>query len=180
MWHHSKQNGVAAIEFAILLLPMIVILLGITEFGRAIYQYNTVTKAVRDATRYLTAQTPGDTNAAQAAACLVQHGDYQNCTAPPNYSSNANYLAPGLNSVNISVCYPTGCITYNNAPNNIPACPSASNQTQGINPSINMVTVMVCGYTFTPTFIPFFRSLTSANFSKSITFDNISTTMRSQ
>ena len=55
----NKQNGVALVEFA-LILPLLLLLTFITtEFGRAVYQYNTITKSVRDAVRYLSTQTPG-------------------------------------------------------------------------------------------------------------------------
>lgn len=54
----SHQHGVALIEFA-LTLPVLLVLTFITiEFGRALYQYNTLTKAVRDAARYLSVQDP--------------------------------------------------------------------------------------------------------------------------
>ena len=52
----KKQNGVALVEFA-LVLPLLLILTFITtEFGRALYQYNTIAKSLRDASRYLSAQ----------------------------------------------------------------------------------------------------------------------------
>ena len=54
----NKQSGVALIEFA-LVLPLLLILTFITtELGRALYQYNTLTKSVRDAARYLSVQIP--------------------------------------------------------------------------------------------------------------------------
>lgn len=54
-----KHYGVALIEFA-LILPLLLMLIFITtEFGRAVYQYNTLTKSVRDAVRYLSVQAPG-------------------------------------------------------------------------------------------------------------------------
>lgn len=53
------QKGVALVEFA-LIIPLLLILTFITtEFGRAVYQYNTLTKSVRDAVRYLSVQAPG-------------------------------------------------------------------------------------------------------------------------
>jgi len=55
----TRQNGTALVEFA-LILPLLLLLTFITtEFGRAMYQYNTITKSVRDAVRYLSVQTPG-------------------------------------------------------------------------------------------------------------------------
>ncbi len=56
---NKRQNGVALVEFA-LILPLLLLLTLITvEFGRAIWEYNTLTKSVRDAARYLSLQTPG-------------------------------------------------------------------------------------------------------------------------
>src|SRR5688500_11611226 len=54
-----RQHGVALVEFA-LILPLLLLLTFITtEFGRAMYQYNTLAKSVRDSARYLSMQTPG-------------------------------------------------------------------------------------------------------------------------
>ena len=65
-----KQEGVAAVEFA-LILPFLLLLSIITfEFGRAVWQYNTLTKSVRDAARYLSLQTPG-TKITQARNLMV-------------------------------------------------------------------------------------------------------------
>src|SRR5687768_8127054 len=67
---NRKQHGVALVEFA-LILPFLLVLSIITfEFGRAIWQYNTLTKSVRDAARYLSLQTPG-TKIAEARNLMV-------------------------------------------------------------------------------------------------------------
>ena len=42
------QRGVATIEAAFLLIPLVILLLGIAELGRVFYQYNTIAKATRD------------------------------------------------------------------------------------------------------------------------------------
>jgi len=74
------QRGVALVEFA-LILPFLLLLSLITvEFGRAIWQYNTLTKSVRDAARYLSLQTPG-TKMAQAKN-LVVYGNLAGTGAP--------------------------------------------------------------------------------------------------
>jgi hypothetical protein len=73
-------RGVAAVEFAILLIPLLLMLCGVAEFGRAIYQYDALTKATRGATRYLSQFSPDDAGypAAQAkcmaVACFLVHG----------------------------------------------------------------------------------------------------------
>jgi Flp pilus assembly protein TadG len=87
MHTEHKQHGAALIELA-LIIP-ILILLGMiaTEFGRALYEYNTVTKSVRDAVRYLSAQQPS--TGCQQAQNLVVYGQTNAGTTP---------LAPGLST----------------------------------------------------------------------------------
>ena len=54
----TRQSGTAIVEFA-LILPLLLLLTMITtEVGRAIYQYNTIVKSLRNTTRYLSLQTP--------------------------------------------------------------------------------------------------------------------------
>lgn len=50
--NRKRQRGVAAIEFAIVVPLCLFLLLAVSEFGRAIWQYNTLTRTVRDATRF--------------------------------------------------------------------------------------------------------------------------------
>lgn len=50
---HIRQRGSAVVELAIVLPVLLLILLGTAEFGRALFQYNTLTKAVRDGARYV-------------------------------------------------------------------------------------------------------------------------------
>lgn len=66
-----QQRGVAAVELALIMVPMLVLCFGIVEVGRALYYYNGLVKATRDAARYLTQQnlnTPTSFNAAKAIA----------------------------------------------------------------------------------------------------------------
>lgn len=48
---HSPERGQALVEFALVIPLVILILLGIFDFGRAIYAYNTVSNAAREAAR---------------------------------------------------------------------------------------------------------------------------------
>lgn len=53
---NRKQQGVAIVEFA-LILPMLLMLTAMVfELGHAVYRYNTTAKQVRDAVRYLSVQ----------------------------------------------------------------------------------------------------------------------------
>lgn len=87
----NKQHGVALVEFA-LVLPFLLLLTFIaTEFGRAMYQYNALTKSARDATRYLTTQMPG-THFTEAKN-LVVYG---------NLTGSGSPLVPGLTLANVA------------------------------------------------------------------------------
>lgn len=77
---NKSHRGVALVEFT-LMLPMLLLLTVIaTEFGRAMYQYNTLAKSVRDASRYLSMQLP-DTRITEARN-LVVYGNTAG-TGPP-------------------------------------------------------------------------------------------------
>lgn len=88
-----SRRGVATIEFSILIVPLLLLLFGVTEYGRAIYQYNTLVKSVRSATRYLSAVAPGSGHS--AARCLAVYGT-TNCSGSP--------LAPGLATTMVTIC----------------------------------------------------------------------------
>jgi Flp pilus assembly protein TadG len=114
------QHGIALVEFAITASLLLLITFGITEFGRAIYQYNTLAKAVRDATRYLSTKAPGDADAIDQATCMAVHGN-PTCTGGP--------LAPGLTAEMVVVCDSLSC--------------PATHQAQGAAPVMNLVTVTI-------------------------------------
>lgn len=73
------QQGAAAIEFALVLLIMIPLTFGITELGRAFYQYNTLVKATRDGARVLSS---GGSASAAKARCFTVYGN-PGCTGEP-------------------------------------------------------------------------------------------------
>ena len=55
-FNHScvrKERGLATVEMAIAVPVLLITLLLTAEFTRALYQYNTLTKLVRDGSRYL-------------------------------------------------------------------------------------------------------------------------------
>lgn len=178
----NKQSGVAIVEFA-LVLPLLLILTFITtEFGRALYQYNILTKSVRDAARYLSTQpswksgdpdtnvisvvsgtsiTIGDVK--QTAKNLVVFGKPNPILPDPN---NPNPIPPVDNPLVIGLTTPEGAIDPARVPNPVW-------QLAGASPVINTVTVTITGYTFKP----LIASAFGVNFGN-ITYADISATMR--
>jgi hypothetical protein len=66
----NRQRGVALVEFALVLPLLLLMTFIVTEYSRALYQYNTLTKSLRDAARYLSIQLPG-TQVTQAKNLVV-------------------------------------------------------------------------------------------------------------
>lgn len=131
MKFHRKQRGVAAVELGILMVILVPLLFGITEFGRAIYQFNALTKSTRDAARFLSAQGAGDANDLATARNLAVYG--QLGTGTP--------LVPNLNTGMVVVCDSSNC-------------PADHQNVQTGSGVINLVTVTVSGYPFT-SLVPF-------------------------
>jgi len=50
--HQPQQRGIATVEFAICVPVLLLLMLATAELGRAMFQYNTLIKAVRDGARY--------------------------------------------------------------------------------------------------------------------------------
>jgi hypothetical protein len=89
------MQGVAAVEFGLLLIPLILMLFGTTELGRAIYSYNTLDKTVRDAARHLSQNAAGNTTIATEAKCLAVYGS-TDCSGSP--------VVPDLTTGMVSIC----------------------------------------------------------------------------
>ena len=79
------QQGAAIVEFALVLPLLLVMTFIVTEFGRALMQYSTLTKSAREGARYLSMQLPG--TGTTAARNLVVYG---------NTAGTGNALVAGL------------------------------------------------------------------------------------
>jgi Flp pilus assembly protein TadG len=51
--YRACQKGAAAVEFALVVIILMLIVAGIIEFGRAFWYYDALTKATRDGARYM-------------------------------------------------------------------------------------------------------------------------------
>ena len=145
----DKQTGVALVEFALVLPLLLLLTFIVTEYGRALYQYNTLTKSVRDAARYLSIQIPG--TKITEAKNLVVYG---------NPAGTGTPLAIGLTSAKVEVVWnpPAG------------ASPVINTVTVQIGKAGGTPAEQ---YTFTP----LFASVFGVNFGN-VTFAPISATMR--
>ena len=58
----KRQKGAVAVEFALVLVLMVMFVAGAVEFGRAFWYLDTLTKATRDGARSLSNETLSNTN----------------------------------------------------------------------------------------------------------------------
>jgi Flp pilus assembly protein TadG len=131
----SGQAGALTIELALLMVPLIMLLFGITEFGRALYQYNTIAKGVRDGVRHLSQYAPGDPARINEAKCLAVFG---------TLDCNGTALVSGLT---------TGLVTVSDRSTDA----SAYQLQETGRGALNLVAVSVDGYVFdslAPLFVP--------------------------
>lgn len=143
----KSQRGTAAVEFAILLVPLILLGFGVVEYGRTMYHYNTLVKSVRSAVRILSQLNPDDGNYAERegqAKCLAVYGTTQ-CEGTP--------LAPGLGVANIEIC----------DRRELKGCSGFSSVSTGLGP-INLVAVRITGYQFSFLGLPLIGAGTSVTF----------------
>jgi Flp pilus assembly protein TadG len=57
--HGRSDEGAAAVEFALVAMILVVLLLGIMQFGYLFYQWNEVTHAAREGARWAALEYPG-------------------------------------------------------------------------------------------------------------------------
>jgi len=85
-------RGAVAVEFALVLIPLLLILSGIVEFGRAMWHANVLTKATRDGARVISGWEPTD-----LVAGLQESRNRVVATA------NASRLSPALTTGGVAV-----------------------------------------------------------------------------
>src|SRR4051812_5959913 len=117
---NKPQKGVALVEFALILPFLLLLSITAIELGRAIWEYNILTKSVRDAARYLSIQTPHSAAEIERARNLMVYGNRSGTGTPP--------LAIGLTLDNVPLTRAGG----------LPGC--CTWQTAGSAPVINTVT----------------------------------------
>jgi len=121
MWTKSKvrsEKGAELIEFALVLPLMLLLCLGVIEFGRAYYTYNILTKAVRDGARFVSTglvSSTGtiDTTIATQTRNIVVYGTITNTGNPkvPDLTT-AQVTLPAATVVTASEQYVTVGVNY--------------------------------------------------------------------
>lgn len=87
------EKGQSLVEFAMVLPLLLMIAFGVTELGRAYYQYNTLTKAIRDGARYLSSNAYNAGNITNA----------QNIAVYGNTGGSGTAVLPGLTAGSITI-----------------------------------------------------------------------------
>ena len=144
-----QAAGVAAVELALMLVPLLTLTFGVTEYGRAIYTYNALDKAARDGVRHLTSVLPTSPDPKGEARNLVVYGNVEGSGAP---------LAPGLTTAMVDICDASTCAATH------ASVPTGS----GV---VNLVTIRITGYTY--------NSIVTYVAPATMSFGDISVTMRS-
>jgi Flp pilus assembly protein TadG len=134
------QRGAAAIELALILMLMVSLTMGTIEVGRALQDYDILTKSVRAAARYYTTLNDATLTITQRKALAKCVAAYANpaCTAPP--------VVPGITDASFTVLDPTTDAVVDNIA-------SGSG-------TLDLVTVSIDSYDFTPLSSSFFPAIT--------------------
>jgi len=146
--HPDRQRGVASVEFALLLVPLLVIAFGALEYGRLVYHYDTLVKSVRSAARMIAQHNPDDqavyaTSVAEAR-CLAAYG-VSSCT------ENQTPLVPDLSLSNIKICDRSSVAECDGM-----SLSEVKNVATGVDTgTVNLVVVRISDYEFSFLGLPF-------------------------
>lgn len=105
----AKTRGQALVEFALVIPLVLLLFMGIVDFGRAIYAYNTISNAARDGARKAIVDQTAGVAAREAADQATALG-----LSPTDVSQvRVRYLLGNLSGDCVAVGtggYPTGCV----------------------------------------------------------------------
>lgn len=92
------QRGVAAVEFALIAIPFLLLLLGAMEFGRLLYIWNTVQEVTRNAARQAVVTDFTDSNAIAAIKRSAVFRTSDGTLPASSEIANANVIIRYLNA----------------------------------------------------------------------------------
>lgn len=164
------------IEFAAILPLLVLLVFGITEYGRALYEYDTLAKSVRSAVRHLSEKASGDLKAQAAARCLAVYGSYSDSnpsgTSAGDITCGSVKLLPNLTPAMVDIC---DAVNASQCPGQPHATVSTDNGNGTANGPANLVTVRITAYPFNSLFEFVLSDLT---FGSAANYTGIAATMR--
>ncbi len=144
----KREQGAAAVELALIALPMVLLAVAGIEYARLIFTYQTLLKSVREGARYLSTFDPsssgyssGSPNARLVAKNRVVFGSNASTGAPVAIGLTAAKVCL-YDRLNLS---PTGCPT-------LPVANFQNISTGAGLPTMNAVRVEIRGYQFDTAF----------------------------
>jgi Flp pilus assembly protein TadG len=93
------ERGAEIVELAIVLPMLAILLIGGIEVGRAFYTYNILTKSIRDAVRYVSADSISTTGVIPPATITKA----KNLAVYGNISGTGSPVAPGFSTSDVSI-----------------------------------------------------------------------------
>jgi Flp pilus assembly protein TadG len=104
-----RQRGVAIVEFTIVLPILVVLILVVAELGRAFLQFNTLTRAVRDSARYVSANAlNGASQTIDVSTTAAVYAEAQNLVVYGQIGNSGSPLLPGLVPGDVTIANPGG------------------------------------------------------------------------
>lgn len=98
----GTHSGIALIEFAICAPVLLLLMFATAEVGRLLFQYNTLSKAVRDGARYACSNASvGTTRIVNITAAV--RDQTRNLVVTGNSAGTGTALLPGLTVINVTV-----------------------------------------------------------------------------
>lgn len=96
-----RESGIAFIEMVVVIPVMLLLMFGVTEMGRTLFQYTTLVKAVRDGARYCAGHANfGDTGVVRITGALSSAT--RNLVVAGDINGGPSLL-PGLSTGNVTV-----------------------------------------------------------------------------
>lgn len=98
---NRRSAGIATVEFAICAPLLMLLMFATGELGRLYFQYNTLTKAVRDGARYVAARAAGPTRIVNITTQI--RTQTQNLVVRGNTGTTGTTVLPNLAPANVTV-----------------------------------------------------------------------------
>jgi Flp pilus assembly protein TadG len=124
------SRGIATVEFAICTPLLFFLMLATAEVGRVLYQYNTLTKTVRDGARYAAVHAAIDAGGTRVVNITPEvRNETSNLVVTGNIAGTGATLLPGLTVANVEVAnagngFVRVTATYDYAPTLGPTLPT--------------------------------------------------------